>query len=89
MTMERIEINNPIWGWKDSNTFCLCFDGGIDKDGDSFFYCCEYWKDVDRWIMERIYEDDYTDAFFTAPEKLYIIAIMESLMKNKEGGIDQ
>ena len=81
--MEKLIMENTDygWDWMDKDTFKLYFDGGIDEEGDSFFYCCEYWKDVDEWHFQRIYEDDYTDADFTAEQIAEIKNIMEDLMK--------
>ena len=77
LNMENLEAQ-----WLDNDTFKIVFDGGMDEDGDSFFYCCEYWKDADEWHFQKIYEDDYTDADFTENQIAEIKAIMENLMEN-------
>lgn len=74
--MGDMVIKNANAKWRDKDTFKFEFDGGIDEEGDSFFYCCEYWKDADEWHFEKIYEDYYTDADFTEDQKEYIKSIM-------------
>lgn len=74
--MENLVIENIDAGWLDEDTFKFVFDGGTDEEGDSFFYCCEYWKDADEWRFQKIYEDDYTEADFTDEQRDYIKIIM-------------
>lgn len=81
--MKTVVMENMCCGWLDKDTFRLVFDGEIDEDGDYFFYCCEYWEDVDQWHFQRIYEDDYTNAGFTAEQIEMVKSVMENLMIDK------
>ena len=76
-----VSIRNAEYGYLDKDTFKLVFDGGIDEDGDEFFYCCEYWIDDGSWHFQRIYDDDYTDAYFTEAEEWFVQETMTRLMK--------
>lgn len=78
--MQSLNVTNYAYGWKDASTFTLTFDGGTDEDGDSFFFCCEYWADVKEWHFEKIYDYDYTDADFTPEQEHLIKTLMENLM---------
>ncbi len=71
-----IELKNKIFYWLDNETFCLTFDGGIDKDGDEYFYLVEYQKDEKEFVFEMWFEDQVLLADFTDEQEEYIKQIM-------------
>lgn len=77
-----MKFKNSYSEWVDKDTFQLVFDGETetDEDGDRYWYNCEYWKDEDRWIFIKMWEDDYVEANWSAEQKEMIKNYMKSLM---------
>lgn len=79
-----IPFKNLSVYWLDENTFCFVFDGQKDEDGDEYSVSCEYQKDKDKFIFERLYDCDVTKTYFTEEQKEYIKNQMKQYMESRE-----
>ena len=73
-------VLNGKYRYLDKDTFVFEFDGGVDKDGDKYFYHIERLIDKNKWVFQRWYKDDITNADFNQQEEQYIIAVVKNLM---------
>ena len=77
---ENPEIKNPHFWWEDKDTFIMEFDGGVDNEGDKYWYLVEYWADEDTYHFFKQY--DYDTIVLNLPEdkKEQIINMMKAKM---------
>lgn len=77
---ENPEIKDPHFWWEDKDTFVMEFEGGVDEEGDKYWYLVEYWADEDTYHFFKQY--DYDTLVLKLPEdkKEQIINMMKAKM---------
>lgn len=77
---ENPEIKDPHFWWEDKDTFVMEFEGGVDNEGDKYWYLVEYWADEDTYHFFKQY--DYDTLVLKLPEdkKEQIINMMKAKM---------
>lgn len=77
---ENPEIKDPHFWWEDKDTFIMEFEGGVDNEGDKYWYLVEYWADEDTYHFFKQY--DYDTIILNLPEdkKEQIINMMKAKM---------
>lgn len=77
---ENPEIKDPHFWWEDKDTFIMEFEGGVDNEGDKYWYLVEYWADEDTYHFFKQY--DYDTIVLNLPEdkKEQIINMMKAKM---------
>lgn len=77
---ENPEIKDPHFWWEDKDTFIMEFEGGVDDEGDKYWYLVEYWADEDTYHFFKQY--DYDTIILNLPEdkKEQIINMMKAKM---------
>ena len=68
----------------DKDTFVFELEGGTDNEGDSYTLLVEYHTDEDRWVFQRVYEDDTVDERMLPPKKDALMNLGEAAMRRMQ-----
>lgn len=74
-------LGDGCFRYLDKDTFVFELEGGTDSDGDDYTMLVEYHKDEDRWVFERVYEDDTVEERMLPPKKNALMNLGEAAMQ--------